>query len=116
MSKFQALQGRATQIPTNIKNLEQDVNVELLKFQDSPNRVAHKEDFPKAFRSRKGRVIEPVATLALGSRPRQKGLQGCEPRGSPGVKAKGSPGVKARIRSSGVTSQTPGSVKKCEGV
>jgi len=38
--------------------------------------------------------------------------------GSPGVKAKalqGSPGVKAR-RSSGVTSHTPGSVRKCEGV
>jgi hypothetical protein len=26
-----------------------------------------------------------VATLALGSRPRQKGLQGCGPKGSPGV-------------------------------
>jgi hypothetical protein len=38
----------------------------------------------------------PVTTLALGSRPRQKGLQGCEPRGSPGVKARGSMGVKAR--------------------
>ncbi len=41
----------------------------------------------------------PVATLALGSRPRQKGLQGCGPKGS-----------------SGVTSRTPGSVGKCEGV
>jgi hypothetical protein len=40
-----------------------------------------------------------VATLALGSRPRQKGLQGCGPKGSPGV-----------------TSGTPGSVGKCEGV
>jgi hypothetical protein len=40
-----------------------------------------------------------VATLALGSRPRQKGLQGCGPRGSPGV-----------------TSETPGSVGECEGV
>ncbi len=40
-----------------------------------------------------------VATLALGSRPRQKGLQGCGPNGSPGV-----------------TSGTPGSVGKCEGV
>jgi len=58
-------------------------------------------------------------------------LQGCEPRGSPGVKAKawqgceprGNPGVKVKawqgcgprgIR--GVTSHTPGSVRKCEGV
>jgi len=40
-----------------------------------------------------------VATLTLGSRPRQKGLQGCGPRGSPGV-----------------TSETPGSVGECEGV
>jgi hypothetical protein len=38
-------------------------------------------------------IIDSVATLALGSRPRQKGLQGCGPRGSPGV-----------------TSETPGSV------
>jgi hypothetical protein len=40
-----------------------------------------------------------VATLALGSRPRQKGLQGCRPREIPGI-----------------TSHTPGSVGKCEGV
>jgi hypothetical protein len=40
-----------------------------------------------------------VATLALGLRLRQKRLQGCRPRESPGV-----------------TSHTPGSVKKCEGV
>jgi len=37
-----------------------------------------------------------VATLALGSRPRQKELQGCEPKGSPGVKSRGSPRVKPR--------------------
>jgi hypothetical protein len=43
--------------------------------------------------------IRNVATLALGSRPRQKGLQGCGPKGSPGI-----------------TSGTPGSVGKCEGV
>jgi hypothetical protein len=36
-----------------------------------------------------------------------KALLGCGPRGSPGVKAR---------RSLGVTSQTPGSVRKCEGV
>jgi hypothetical protein len=36
-----------------------------------------------------------------------KALQECGPRGSPGVKARGSPGV---------TSHTPGSVRKCEGV
>jgi hypothetical protein len=61
-----------------------------------------------------------VATLALGSRPRQRELQGCGPKGSPGVKAKrsprvkprGCPGVKAR-GSPGVTSHTPGSVRKC---
>jgi len=45
-----------------------------------------------------------VATLALGSQPRQRELQGCGPKGSPGVKAKGSPGV---------TSHTPGSARKC---
>jgi hypothetical protein len=39
-----------------------------------------------------------VATLALGSRPRQ-GLQGCGPRGKPGV-----------------AQHTPGSVKRCEGM
>jgi hypothetical protein len=43
------------------------------------------------------RVI--VATLALGSRPRQKGLQGCGPKGSLGA-----------------TSETPGSARECEGV
>jgi hypothetical protein len=72
-----------------------------------------------------------VATLALGSQPRQKGLQGYGLRGSPRVKARKSPGVKARRspivkargslgvkarRSLGVTSHTPGSVRKCEGV
>ncbi len=40
-----------------------------------------------------------VATLALGSRPRQKGLQGCGPKGS--------------LR---VTSETSGSEGECEGV
>jgi hypothetical protein len=76
-----------------------------------------------------------VATLALGSRPRERGCkvvgqeearelsqeearelsqeearelsQGVKPGGSSGVKARGSPGV---------TSHTPGSVRKCEGV
>jgi hypothetical protein len=43
-------------------------------------------------------IVMIVATLALGLRPRQKGLQGCGPKGS-----------------SGVTSHTPGSVRKCEG-
>jgi len=56
-----------------------------------------------------------VAILALGSRPRQRELQGCGLKGSPGVKPKGSPGAKAK-GSSGVTSHTPGSVRKCEGV
>jgi len=53
-----------------------------------------------------------VTTLALGSRPRQRELQGCGPTGSPGVKPRGCPGVKAR-GSSGVTSHTPRSVRKC---
>jgi hypothetical protein len=45
---------------------------------------------------------------SLGLTTKSKGLQGCEP--------KGSSRVKARRRSPGVTSQTPGSVRKCEGV
>jgi len=69
-----------------------------------------------------------VATLALGSRPRQRELQGCgpkespgvkpkespgvKPRESPGVKARGCPGVKTR-RSPGVTSHIPENVRKC---
>jgi hypothetical protein len=52
---------------------------------------------------------------SFGLATKAKGLQGCEPKGSPRVKARGSPGVKAR-RSMGVTSHTPGSVRKCEGV
>jgi hypothetical protein len=60
-------------------------------------------------------VAITVATLALGSRPRQRELQGCGPRGSSGVKPRGSPGVKAK-GSPGVTSHTLGSVRKCEGV
>jgi hypothetical protein len=44
-------------------------------------------------------ITQVVATLALGSRPRQKGLQGCGPKGSLGV-----------------TSKTPGSAGECEGV
>jgi hypothetical protein len=65
---------------------------------------------------------------SLGSRPWQRELQGCEPKGSPGVKPKGSPGVKpkgspgAKARRSpgvkprgspGVTSHTPESARKC---
>jgi len=45
--------------------------------------------------------------LNLGLATKAKGLQGCEPRGSPGIKARGSPEV---------TSHTPGNVRKCEGV
>jgi hypothetical protein len=45
------------------------------------------------------RIITFVATLALGSRPRQKGLQGCGPKGSLGA-----------------TLDTPGSEGECEGV
>jgi len=65
---------------------------------------------------------------SLGSRPWQRELQGCGPKGSPGVKPKGSPRVKpkgspgAKARGSlgvkprgspGVTSHTPGSARKC---
>jgi hypothetical protein len=60
-------------------------------------------------------VMRHVATLALGSRPRQRELQACGPKGSPGVKPKGSPGAKAKRSprpkargSPGVTSHTPG--------
>jgi len=61
--------------------------------------------YPKEF-------ICTIATLALGSRPRQRELQGCGPKGSSGVKPRRCPGIKAR-GSPGVTSHTPGSVKKC---
>jgi len=37
-----------------------------------------------------------VATLALGSRPKQRELQGCGLRGSPGVKAKRKPGSQGK--------------------
>jgi len=57
-----------------------------------------------------------VATLALGSRPRQRGCKATgQKEGSPGVKAKALQGCGPR-RSPGVTSKTPGSVRKCEGV
>jgi hypothetical protein len=75
MSKFPTLQGRATQTPTNIENLEQDVNVELFKFQDSLNYVTHKEDSPEAFRSRKGLVIEPSSYTQRRKRLVQKFLE-----------------------------------------
>jgi len=44
-----------------------------------------------------------------------KGSPGVKPKGSPGAKPKGSPGVKAR-GSPRVTSHTPRSVRKCEGM
>jgi len=57
-----------------------------------------------------------VATLALGSRPRQRGCKVADQEeGSPGVKAKASQGCGPR-GSRGVTSHTPRSVRKCEGV
>jgi hypothetical protein len=54
---------------------------------------------PIFFPNNEGVYRNTVATLALGLRPRKKGLQGCGPRGNPRV-----------------TSHTPGSVRKCEGV
>jgi hypothetical protein len=59
--------------------------------------------------------IDTIVSLALGSRPRQKGLQGCRPRGSPGVKAK-RPQRCGPKGNPGVTSHTPGNIKMCEGV
>ncbi len=57
-----------------------------------------------------------VATLALGSRSRQRGCKVAgQEEGSPGVKAKALQGCEPR-RNPGVTSQTRGSVRKCEGV
>jgi len=57
-----------------------------------------------------------VATLALGSRPKQRGCKVAgQEEGSPGVKAKALQRCRPR-RSPGVTSQTPGGVRKCEGV
>jgi len=51
-----------------------------------------------------------VATLALGSRPRQRGCKVVgQEEGSPGVKAKTLQGCKPR-GSRGVTSHTPGRV------
>jgi len=44
-----------------------------------------------------------------------KGLQGCGPRGSPGVNVKRLQGCGPR-RSPRITSHTPRSVRKCEGV
>jgi hypothetical protein len=44
-----------------------------------------------------------------------KGLQGCGPRGSSKVKVKRSQGCEPK-RSPGITSHTPGSVRKCEGI
>jgi hypothetical protein len=52
-------------------------------------------------------------SFGLATKP--KGLQGCGPRGSLGVKAKRSQGCGPR-KSPGVTSNTPRSVRKCEGV
>jgi len=57
-----------------------------------------------------------VTTLALGLRPRQRGCKVTgQEEGSPGVKAKALQGCRPR-GSRGVTSHTPGSVRKCEGV
>jgi len=58
-----------------------------------------------------------VATVALGSRPRQRGCKVAsqQKEGSLWVKAKAMQGCGPR-GSSGVTSHTPGSARKCEGV
>jgi hypothetical protein len=57
-----------------------------------------------------------VATLALGSRPRQRGCKvASQEEGSSGIKAKALQGCGPRGRRE-VTSHTPGSVRECEGV
>jgi len=57
-----------------------------------------------------------VATLALGSQPRQRGCKVAgQEEGSPGVKAKALQGYGPR-GSRGVTSHIHRSVRKCEGV
>jgi len=57
-----------------------------------------------------------VTTLALGSRPRQRGCKVAGQReGSPGVKAKALQGCGPR-GSREVTSHIPGSVRECEEV
>ncbi len=57
-----------------------------------------------------------VATLALGSRSRQRGCKVAGQReGSLGVKAKALQGCEPK-ESRGVTSHIPRSVRKCEGV
>jgi hypothetical protein len=62
------------------------------------------------------RYINSVTTLALGSRPSQKGCKVTgQEEGSPGVKAKALQGCGPR-GNWGVTSHTPESVRKCEGV
>jgi hypothetical protein len=61
-------------------------------------------------------MLPPVATLALGSRPRQRGCKVAgQKEGSPGVKAKALQGCEPK-GSRGVTSHTLGSVRKCERV
>jgi hypothetical protein len=57
-----------------------------------------------------------VATLALGSWPKQRGYKVAgQKEGSPGIKAKALQGFGPR-GSRGVTSHIPGSKRKCEGV
>jgi len=53
---------------------------------------------------------DTVATLALGSRPRQRACKGVSQKGSPGVKAKAFQGCGPR-GSRGVTSHIPESVR-----
>jgi len=52
---------------------------------------------------------------SFGLTTKAKGLQGCGVRGSPGVKIKRLQGCRPK-RSPGVTSHTPRSVRKFEGV
>jgi len=61
-------------------------------------------------------LLVVIATLALGSRPRQRRCKVAgQEEGSPGIKAKALQGCGPR-GSRGITSHTPGSVRKCEGV
>jgi len=52
---------------------------------------------------------------SFGLATKARGLQGCAPLRSPGIKTKRLQGCAPR-KYLGVTSHTPGSVRKCEGV
>jgi hypothetical protein len=60
-------------------------------------------------------MLPYCCNLNFGLATKAKGLQGWRPRGSSRVKAKRSQGYEPK-KNPGVTSHTPGNVKKCEGL